>query len=63
MQQLEGRFVDPTHPVYPVVLRVANEIVNANKDLDFFKNQKWQVAVIADDSFNAFVLPVRFVML
>lgn len=46
-----------SHPVYNRVVRVANQLLHGNKDIDEIHNMSWSVSVIDSPIQNAFVLP------
>ena len=41
------------------VSRVAQNLLESNRDVDFMKALTWRIHVVADDAENSFVLPVR----
>ena len=59
MEENKGRIVTNKHPVYNMVIGIAQRIVDANKDIEFFRDQNWTVWVIDANEPNAFVLPVN----
>ena len=59
MEENKDRVVTNKHPVYNMVIGIAQRIVDANKDIEFFRDQNWTVWVIDANEPNAFVLPVN----
>ncbi|XP_023325874.1 metalloendopeptidase OMA1, mitochondrial [Eurytemora carolleeae] len=53
----EGNIVPESNPVYGKVAGVANQILQANKDLRQIYDKTWTLTVVDDTSENAFVLP------
>ncbi len=51
-----------THPTYAQIIKIAQRIVSANQDLQFFRDQKWTVWVVDNKEPNAFVLPVSWTL-
>jgi hypothetical protein len=61
LQQVEAfkdKIVPPQHPVYGLLVKVAQNIIDRNQDIDLLKQQKWTVIVVDSPEENAFVLPV-----
>nr|CAD7432459.1 unnamed protein product [Timema monikensis] len=58
MMLFGDKILNPSHPVYKRVSRVAHAIIKASKDMKGIPNMKWSITVINDpDVRNAFVLP------
>ncbi len=58
----KNEIVSHDHPVYNKVISVAQQIVDANKDIEFFRDQTWTLWVIENTEPNAMVLPVSIVL-
>nr|CAD7573140.1 unnamed protein product [Timema californicum] len=58
MMLFGDKILNPSHPVYKRVSRVAHAIIRASKDMKGIPNMKWSITVINDPAVrNAFVLP------
>jgi len=57
LEELEGEVLDHTHPLYTRVTRVANRLLQGNKDLRQIYDKQWTVTVVDNPTRNAFVLP------
>lgn len=53
----EEHLIPATHPVYNRVVRVANQLLHGNRDIDEIHKLSWSVSVIDSPIKNAFVLP------
>ena len=60
LENNKGKIVSHQHPVYNMVIGIVQRIVDANKDMEFFRDQTWTVWVVDDQEPNAFVLPESF---
>lgn len=61
MKQYElfkNHLVPSGHPMYARVVRVANQLLRGNEDIDTIHRLPWSVSVIDSPMQNAFVLPV-----
>jgi len=57
LEELEGEVLAHTHPLYTRVTRVANRLLQGNKDLRQIYDKQWTVTVVDNPTRNAFVLP------
>lgn len=53
----EEHLLPAAHPVYNRVVRVANQLLHGNRDIDEIHKLSWSVSVIDSPVKNAFVLP------
>ena len=62
LEENRSGILPTTHPSYGRIAKIAQRIIASNKDIEGISNKEWTITVIDDDTRNAFVLQVTFVL-
>ena len=63
LEDNEENILPDNHPIHKRVQCVVNRILEANKEIEAISQRNWKITVIKDETINAMVLPVSYIMI